>query len=216
MEYLDKLISIGSNCRVRYQIDNYMTKLYPDYIQQSFFFDWLMNGGLTGVIDILNRDFVMNKDDIKISEISGNFIPSHKSSKFVFLHDFGARNKAFENYKDAKAALDSAINDSLTKYKYLGEKTKDILGSNLSVGLVYFGSSSNDDFKNIHSTLKLKYGKQFQIINILDKNNKPTATDGTVLNLFVDDSFGPQVGTNEEWQGCDESWNQAFSKIKLH
>ena len=216
MEYLDKLISIGSNCRVRYQIDNYMTKLYPSYIKETFFFDYLMNGGLTGVIDILNRDFFMDEDDIEISQIAGGFVPIHKSSKFVFLHDFGARNKAFENYKDARAALDSAIALSLTKYEYLGAKTKDILSSNLSIGLVYFGAASRDTFKNIHSTLKFKYGKQFQIINVLDeKKNLPTVTDGTTLNLFVDDSRGPKVGTNDEWEGCDESWNHAFEKIKL-
>lgn len=173
-----------------------------------------MGGGLTGVQDILSRDFIMYEDDISISETPKGFIAKDNSSNFIFLHDFGAKNSFFNNFKDAQNALNLNKLNSLKKYEYLGNKTREVLSSNFNIGLVYFGFATKDVFKNVHSMFTLKYMREFEIINVLDKKDTHTVTDGTVLNLFVDDSSGPQIGTSREWEGWAESWKNALSKIK--
>lgn len=46
MKSVEQLISIGSACRTRYQIDSFLKRALLDYKPTSFFFDYLMMGGV--------------------------------------------------------------------------------------------------------------------------------------------------------------------------
>ena len=87
------VISLGSYCRTRYQIERFFTTFialeqitYPTY-----FWDWLCMGGSRGVIWSIENDFQLERDEFEIFfiENQNSYKPRHKPSGFCFLHDFG-------------------------------------------------------------------------------------------------------------------------------
>ena len=206
-------ISIGTNCKTRYQLDQFMLRKLPNFRPISFFFDWLKLGNLNGVINIVERGFNIEHHDILIHDENGKFIPRDKRSGFVFLHDFGTKNKYWNSYSECEIALASTIDNSIAKFKFLGLRTDQLLSSNLNLGLVYFGDESKQHFSKLKEVLENRYQKEFLLINVLEEGSEPAQMDGSVLNIFVNDGNSPNKGTPQEWKGSDLSWHQALSKI---
>ena len=206
-------ISIGNNCKPRYQLDRFMFHHFPKFRRTAFFFDWLMGGELSGVINIIERGFLLKNEDIFIDDNNGKFIPRDKNSGFSFLHDFGTQHRHWETYEDCEAALNLSIDKSLEKYKYLALKTNQLLASNLNVGLLYYGSEQQNKFSLLQEILVKKYNKKFILLNVLEEGTLPSVINGSVQNLFVNDSSSPKNGSPLEWEGCDQSWHQALSQI---
>lgn len=209
-------ISIGKNCKPRYQIDQFLLSIDKNYRPTTFFFDSLMKGNLSGVCNIIERDFIIRKEDIYIREIDGKYIPADRESGFEFLHNFGCKHTFWETFDECERNLNLSMDESLQKYTYLGEKTKKILSSNLKIGLIYFGKESKDDFDELLKLIKLKYKINHTIINVLELDiEAPTVEDGTVINVFVEDSKNPKLETKQEWQGWNQSWNKALTDALL-
>lgn len=205
-------ISIGNNCKPRYQIDQFLHGIDKSYRGNTFFFDSLMMGNLSGVCNIIERDFILHKEDIFTREIGNEYVPADRDSGMVFLHDFGCRHAFWQNFDDCEFNLKISIDESLRKYAYLGEKTRKILSSSLRIGLIYYGKESRENFKNLTQLIKLKYKKELTVINVLElSTEEPSITDGTVRNAFVEDSKSPKLGTKQEWQGWNQSWNKALT-----
>lgn len=209
-------VSIGNNCRPRYQIDQFLHSIVKNYRGNTFFFDSLMMGNLSGVCNIIQRDFIIRKEDIFTREIENKYIPADRDSGMVFLHDFGCRHAYWHNFDECELNLKLSIDESLRKYAYLGEKTKKLLSSNLNIALIYYGRESRESFENLIKLIKFKYNKKINIINVLELfSEEPTVTDGTVINAFVEDSKSPKKGTKQEWQGWNQSWNKALTDSLL-
>jgi hypothetical protein len=86
---IDSLVSIGSACRSRHQIDKFLFKIKSNYQAESYYFDWLMMGGLNGVINVLRRGFEIAPSMISLHNSGSKFIPMDTLSGHTFLHDFG-------------------------------------------------------------------------------------------------------------------------------
>ncbi|MFA7431358.1 MAG: hypothetical protein WCZ23_14465 [Rhodospirillaceae bacterium] len=192
-----------------------MEKLDPSYSPSSFFFDYLMDGGLGGVIDIISRDFTITKEDIDILESKGKFIPREKSSGFIFLHHFGTLHQWWNSHEECILAIRNSLDESLAKFSHLGAKTQQLLSGGQRVGLVFAGQEPGERFRQLQELLQSKYGRDHLIVNVLERGQEHSVDDGSVLNLFVDDALSPKKGTPQAWQGWDDTWFAALSKIPL-
>jgi hypothetical protein len=217
MKKVKFLISIGNFCRTRYQIDRFMSAKICNYQPTSFFFDYLMMGNLSGVINIIQRDFILCPEDIYACELNGKFIARDRLSGMAFLHDFGASYFPTEN--ECNTSIKKNMSESLRKFNYLGIKTANFLESEHLVGLVYHGNIIDAELKILRELIYKKYKKEFLIINVLENQNNNTTAytirDNALIEILVNDSQSPKIGSQREWEGFDESWNKAFSHVLL-
>jgi len=211
-----ELVSIGTACRTRVQIEKFLSKKNENYIASTYFFDWLMSGNLNGVINILERDFIITKDDIEVFLVNqSSFIPRDYKSGFYFLHDFGAKNKFFDSHKACEIAIKNGYEESLKKYDYLAKKTRALLQDSRKVTLVYAGYETTENFIRLKKLLEEKFSnKKINIAHILESRNLDhPIKDGSVFNLYVDEDHSPKKGTAYEWEGWDESWHECLEKL---
>jgi hypothetical protein len=208
---VEALISIGGECSTRYQIDKFMSKVHEDYKLESYYFDWLMMGGVTGISNILSRGFEISPTLIEIHDGGGRFIPKDRLSGHTFLHDFGMGWWEYDRGQ-ALSRLNETMNETIEKYKYLGKKTDNILKSDFSVALVYHGVANDSDWIKLLKILFDRYRKKVLIINIIELDQKATKIDG-ILTAHIDNKNSPKKGTVTEWQGWDESWHSALSSL---
>ena len=208
------LISIGGACRTRNQIDNFMKKTIKDYVGESYYFDWLMMGGVQGVANVISRGFEIYPSMIDLYKARDKFIPHDKMSGHTFLHDFG--NGWWEgDYEKALARLNENMDQTIQKYDYLGKKTDAILKSDCSVALVYYGTSSDSNWNNLLHTLFNRYKKEIPVINLIELDKKAPSVNG-IYTAFVDDTNSPKRGQPKEWEGWDESWYQALGSLQIN
>jgi hypothetical protein len=211
--YVNNLVSIGSTCKTRFQIDRFLKAIDPGRRPTTYFFDGLMGGNIKGVINIIERDFVLRPGDICVVERAGKFIPCDRLSGFVFLHDFGTKDACWSSRAECESALAAAFDLSMAKYTYLGKKTADFLAGDPAICVVYYGACGLDDFANLLSVLLRKFGKEFTIVNVLNGKPMPVTRNGAVLTVFVDDDNSPKFGTSREWEGDDGSWDAALGAL---
>jgi hypothetical protein len=87
------MISLGSSCRTRYQLERIIKPLAPLPVVNypTYFWDWLYMGGAAGVIWCIENNFVMHKSQFSIVKLPGEnlFLPMHAPSCFHYLHDYG-------------------------------------------------------------------------------------------------------------------------------
>ncbi|MGO3714626.1 hypothetical protein [Alcaligenes aquatilis] len=209
-------MSIGSACRTRHQIARIQKMRNVEHKQPTLFFDWLMSGGLPGVIDILQRNFTLNPTDFSVDTMGRpeNHIPLHKPSGFRFLHDLGCSAESRKNETAALESMHKNMDDFLSKYEYLGKRTDEYLRNIESIGLVYYGSMDHKKTEQLLRVLREKYNRDFKIIQVMEEGkhnpvNLPEITSLTVNNSSV-------LGTASEWMGADDSWDQAFNSIVLN
>lgn len=219
MEKVKSLISIGSSCRTRYQLDVFLKKKLSIYEPSSFFFDYLMMGGLSGVINLIQREFVLSSDDIYAFEQEGKFIPRDRNSGMAFLHDFGTSNW-WATEAECMVAYETQMQSSLSKFAYLGQKTHNLLLGGNHVGLVYHGVTSDEGLRQLQFLLSEKYNQEFLIVNVVEHENadslSPVLVEKSILRVFVCDVLSPKNGTAKEWEGWDDSWVKALSHIPLY
>jgi len=215
LSQINTMISIGGICRTRFQIENFISKLpnFNNYWTGTHYFDYLMSGGIAGVANVISRGFEIHRSSIEIANYNNKFIPRDITSKHVFKHDFGLSwwNSDYEN---AVLELKENMDHSIAKYQYLGKKTNDLLKSDLSVALVYYGQEPEDQWIKLKKILFSCYGKNIPVINILEMHQKAPVIEGIYIS-FVDDENSPKKGLANEWEGWDESWLSAFNNLGL-
>lgn len=219
----DFLMSLGSFCRTRYQLERMNRARNPDWHQPTHFFDWLMCGGLRGAIRMMESDFALNAEEFCCDDFSddGDFIPLHKPSDFRFLHDLGCSKETRKDQGMALKAMHDSMDDFLAKYRFIGTRTSELLHGKVSLGLVYHGEVATEDVSDFIRLMKRKYNrscgllaikKRFRFINVLDIKHGPPTRGNRVMTLRVDDSCA--LDPSMEWQGCDASWSGAFKRIE--
>jgi hypothetical protein len=197
-------ISIGDNCKVRHQIDNYGFAKSSYYKKNSYYFDWLMWGGINGLCYYIENDFQVNLEDFSVIQNKGRFAPYHILSNHVFLHDFGGRGWCTD-LEDAENYFREGFDASISKYRHLAEKTLLKLKSKSELYLVFYGEIEACEFDNLVSLHQMKYGREIKLVNVLEKNQNELKGKN-VITRYVDDSLSQKKGTNLEWQGDDDQW----------
>ena len=190
-----------------------MKKIIKDYVDESYYFDWLKKGGVQGVANVISRGFEIDPSMIDLYKAGDKFIPHDKISGHTFLHDFG-HGWLESDYEKARARLNENMDLTIQKYDYLGKKTDAILKSDFSVALVYYGTSSDSNWNTLLDTLFNRYKKEIAVINIIELDQKASSVNG-IYTAFVDDTNNPKRGQPNEWQGWDESWHQALSSLLM-
>ena len=89
--YAPNIISIGSICMTRYQIERYLNLHHNGFRCITFFFDWLYLGGVRGVKYMLDHKFKLFASEFSPYYVINQdlFIARHQPSGFGFLHEFG-------------------------------------------------------------------------------------------------------------------------------
>lgn len=210
--HVDVPVLIGGACRTRYQIDKFMSKVNKKYKAESYYFDWLMMGGVAGVTNIFSRGFEISPTMIELHDGGGRFVPKDRLSRHAFLHDFGA-GWWESDHAQAMSRLNQNMEQTIEKYRYLGRKTDALLRSNVDVALVYHGPAADAAWDNLLRALFDRYRKQVPIVNVIELETKATQVDG-IYTTFIDDTHSPKRGRPIEWQGWDESWHSAFSSLR--
>lgn len=211
---IDNLISIGSACRTRYQIDLFHKKRLSNYKPTSYFFDYLMMGGVAGVLSHINRDLKLMDGDIIVGERNGRFLPMDKNSGMFFLHDFGSSNSWWSSYDECASAIESNLHESLNKFNYLGEKTSNALRNGGCIALIFHGVATQKSFDALSEAVRSRFTNDFILVNILEESELDNRC-AAVLTLTVNDADSPKKGKPTEWQGCDKSWYEALSQLNL-
>ncbi|GGP50313.1 hypothetical protein [Shewanella saliphila] len=208
---MKKFISVGDNCKVRYQIDKYGFAKLPDYKKNSFFFDWLMWGGLNGFYYFVENDFKLKFEHFNIVENKGKFAPSHIFSNHVFLHDFGVSGWVNDR-KSAESNFLKNCDDTINKYEYLAEKTQLAFKNERDLYLVFYGVVDIEEFNRLVILYESKYGRKLELVNILEIAQKEKEQEHpNIITRYVDDSISFKSGTSQEWQGDDEQWYSALN-----
>ena len=213
------LLSIGKACRTRYQIDRFMETVSPNYQATRYFFDWLYKGGITGVINLVERDFRIEPADIVVGEFNGEFLPRDKDSGMAFLHDLGTLDEPWKQFEDCRRAIAENIGESIRKYSYLGAKTRSLL-SRQNVALVYQSDDAEQrdlrgHIDHLLALLRTKFGRNYIFVNVVEEGAAPIFGD-SIVTTYVQDSKSPKNGTPHSWQGWDESWSKALSSVFVY
>lgn len=205
------IISIGSSCRSRFQIERYLKNLYPDIGYPSFFWDWLYYGGADGVIWTLENDFLLNPlaFDIIANNHSGKFQLRHSPSQLVFLHDFGEH----ETEAAALQALEGKWCEVFEKYAFLAARTKKLLCSKIMpLMFVYQGSLRLDQVSRLSELLGIGSGANI-LVNVLQVGERCDVKGGDGFMPFHVDDEASGKSSDHWWEGCDASWNKGFDSL---
>ncbi len=207
------LVSIGACCKTRHQIDQFLKKRDQHSAVTSYFFDSLTGGNIEGVIDIVQRDFVLRADDMCVFEYDGKFVAGDRSSKLLFFHDFGGNHEWWLTRAQCESALEKNLDDSLRKYVYLGQKTAALLHSKKDVCLLYYGRGTEELFLNLQEVLQSKFGEKIMIVHVTDQKEEMPIEKGAIPTVFVDEANSPKSGTSRQWEGWDEAWDAALTTL---
>lgn len=213
--HFDFLLSIGSACKTRSQTERLMKKKDETWSQKRNFFDWLMQGGVKGVTKIFEQDLYLKAEEFEVVELNKKYIPQHKKSSLMFLHDFGMNSISRTSYEETIQTMKNNLEETIGKYNHIRDNTKRLLQSKLSVALVYYGPIGANETTNLLATLKNQYSKDFHVINVIEKSRQwPRNLHPSITNLEVNDDI---VGNGEDsWRGSDDEWDKAFEKISFH
>jgi len=211
---IDLLLSIGSACQTRYQIDNFMSKVHQNYKAESYYFDWLMLGGVTGVTNVISRGFDILPSMIELHGQNGVWAPRDRLSNHIFLHDFGQRWWEPDQIQ-ADSRLTRTMGETIEKYRYLGKKTDDLLKSDVSIALVFEGGANDCAWKKLLTELSNRYRKEVPVLNILGLGQQATEASG-IFTVNIDHNYCVTHGRPKRWQGCDESWFTGLSSLLGH
>jgi len=185
-----------------------------EHKQPTLFFDWLMSGGLSGIIDIIQRNFTLHPSDFSVDTMGRpeNHIPLHKPSGFRFLHDLGCSAESRKSEATALEVMHKNMDEFLSKYEYLGKRTDEYLRNIESIGLVYYGNMNQKNTEKLLFILKEKYSRDFEIIQVMEEGKHAPVNLPGITHLFVNNSS--VQGAANEWMGADASWDEAFKNIK--
>jgi hypothetical protein len=218
---MSKVVSLGSACLVKYNIDRFFEK------DKTNFFDWLITD-FKSVLFILknidNRDFlsksnftctgVMSKG---IAEQYDSYKIEHNIIKMISLHDISTTT---EDYLDG-------MDDFLAKYNRRLDRLKNIISGNTNVHMVFCldfqyetnaPTISNEDVK-----------EYFEYINKINPNNRcflhiviPPKYNNLNLdylktnNTYVYYLVNVYNRTNSKWWTNESfNWETVFNSIKL-
>ncbi len=212
----DFLLPIGSACQTRYQVERFLRKKY-NITQPACFFDWLGLGGVKGVKYMIENDFHLSASEFIVDSAynKNHFAPIHTSSGFRFQHDFGFTPLICKDPILGGEYLKKNMGNSLEKYNYLGDRTRSILSSNSNIGLVYQGRIKEIHFDGFFDLLKSKYNSSFYLINLIQKGGENFFIESdNNINLIIDNTS--VRGADNEWQGCDDSWDNALDTILVN
>lgn len=211
----DFLLSIGTACKTRYQIERYLKNTIPDYEYPSCFFDWLISGSIICFQKTIIRDFKLNANEFICNSFAreDNFVPLHEPTGLRFYHELGSIDEVRKNCATANLEMQKNMPEFLEKINYIGNRRNRILASRYNIGLVFYGPLENNQKENTLSLLNEKYAKNFSIIHV-NKSIQQEELDAEHLNFRIDEKA--IIDANNEWKGLDQKWDKVFDQISLN
>lgn len=210
----DFLLPIGSSCQTRYQVERFLNKKYK-LKQPACFFDWLGLGGIKGVTQLIDNDFLLEPEEFQVKSIysKNNFAPIHIPSGFRFQHDFGLTPDIKKDQQQVENCMKQYMTDTLIKYKYIGDRTRNILSSGRHIGLIYRGRIKSEQIKELSVVLSKNFDSQFYILNILKKGLENNFIHHEmVINIVINEDDNEE---KSDWRGNDREWDQILKKISI-
>lgn len=214
IDEFDFLMSIGTACKTRYQIERHIKTQIPTYKYPSCFFDWLISGSIICFQKTIKRNFDLNANEFTCNSFSreNNFVPLHEPTGLRFYHELGSTPETRKNYEVANREMRCNMSFFLEKFRFISQRTDWILSSKYNIGLVYYGSlNENDKIETLH-LLNEKYNKNFSIIHVTQSSTEEF--DINSLRFQINESL--IKNTENEWKGMDCKWDNIFQKIRFN
>ncbi len=202
----DFIVSLGSDCTTRYQIERIQKQRDPSFIPETFYFDWLWRDkGFQSNIIALQDKLNFSKKDFRLKFHDSSYQVYNVRSGFYFLHDFNLTDNSINsNIEDLQDQFNEQYGNFESKYNYLADKTRQLMSSGNKVLYVFAKQQISleecarfFDFIGINSYLLHLPDLELQMSGPYHKR------------LF---SFSI-IHNSPDWMGNDEQWDLAFSEI---
>jgi hypothetical protein len=208
------MISLGSACRTRYQLERIYKPMspLPTVNYPAFFWDWLYMGGAAGVIWCIENNFTMHKDEFTIGHLPGEnlFVPVHSPSGFHFLHDYGGGS---HDMNRAIASFKRDYDCSASKFSYLADRTVRFIESAKPCAFIFRGAMHNDHAIRLGQLVGANGVERF-LVNLVGPNDNdqcsPLPEHPGILRIYFDDETSGQ-----SWQGIDSSWDEVIFNLPI-
>jgi len=197
-----KLISFGSECDVRYQIDKYNRKYKKSTTIETNFFDWLISD-IDSIIDILTKDInkILTFPNIRLIGYKNNksIMKILNCNKLISMHDLPIKYSFNHIY------------EFILKYKRRYDRLIDIIKSNSKIYLIRRDNIPNEKIK--------------KLMNILDNINSCNNITFILLRTDLKDHYiyskriininfnKLKLNNKNNWQRNNYAWNLLFNFI---
>ena len=134
----DKIISLGSDCATRFNVDRYLKMMDPSHKNDTFYFDWLWRDkGFNSNLIVLREQFVMKNNEFELKYCNDGFQVYHAKSGFYFVHDFNFSVNAIDQIELVQAEFFTQFPLFFEKYQYIAQKTKELMKSKIKVLYIF-------------------------------------------------------------------------------
>jgi hypothetical protein len=204
-----EIISLGDGCSVRYQLDRIKRINQPNFIESSYYFDWLWSDkSFSSNLLSIRSGFSIDRKNFELKVIAGSWQVYQSSTGFYFLHDFIFMNNTVENYTDVLFQFEEQFSDFKNKYEHKANKTKYWMSSDLCVLFVYNlrnESISEDYINEFFSNVSIEHK-----LLIL-----PEATSQYTVASHPRVIVRPINALTSEWSGSDSEYDRVFNDIEF-
>ena len=215
-------VSLGVDCKTRYQIDKVFSGRSFQYEPTKGVFDWLWGAGMNGVVDMIDNNMEIMASNLVVKMIHGIPQVFDNRTGFYFQHDFKFSQEAALSLSLAHTEMNDQLNNFHDKYNHLAKKSKSYFVKSHTVCFVYSGALDRNLVERFHSSIQSTFGSvNFNKPNLLYVVPSNVVVDPNEFDSYNDCIFVRTVddsavkGTPNEWQGDDESWNKVFEGFAL-
>lgn len=205
------LMSLGPECRSRYQVERILSARHPELPQPAHFFDWLGPiHGMADYVSVIDDDFSLRREDF-IAVPRETFVRVYDDRHGIYFSHHFTYRRAPSDYTAEE--LDRVLSQQFpafeAKMAHVAQSTRAALADHAGTALVHSGELTVDDVEALSRVLVSRYGGAPRIIHLPDTAlGQASPEHPWVIARPIDQ-------TSDGWHGPDDRWDAAFADIDV-